>query len=125
MFRLNRKDNVAFYPELVGDDANKLEDYKLVVDTSKDFPEELLVAKSREVLKDILLRQQLRNSQVFTQITSNKDMIREYYSQLEHMLRLYFGQILTVKKQMQFEFENIFQTSTVLEVLQRFEDKMK
>ena len=98
MFRLNRKDNVAFYPELVGDDANKLEDYKLVVDTSKDFPEELLVAKSREVLKDILLRQQLRNSQVFTQITSNKDMIREYYSQLEHMLRLYFGQILTVKK---------------------------
>ena len=56
MFRLNRKDNVAFYPELVGDDANKLEDYKLVVDTSKDFPEELLVAKSREVLKDILLR---------------------------------------------------------------------
>ena len=98
MFRLNRKDNVAFYPELVGDDPNKLQDYKLMVDTSKDFPEELLVAKSREVLKDILLRQQLRNSQVFTQITSNKDMIREYYSQLEHMLRLYFGQILTVKK---------------------------
>ena len=50
-------------------------------------------------------------------------MIRECYSQLELMLRLYFGQILTVKKEMHFEFELSFSTSNILEVLARYEEQ--
>lgn len=55
-FRLHRKDGLHYYPELVGDDADKFDHYRLVIDATKDFPKELLMAKSLEVLKDMLLR---------------------------------------------------------------------
>lgn len=38
------------------------------------------------------------------------------------MLRLYFGQILSVKKEMQFEFEMNHSTERILEVLKRYEE---
>ena len=41
------------------------------------------------------------------------------------MLRLYFGQILSVKKEMQFEFELMFSRTDIMGVLIRYEEILK
>jgi len=80
------------------------------------------MAKSPDVLRDLLLKHSLKKKNMKGLVIQNTDMIREFYSQLGHLMMHYYGQILRVKRELQFEFELGIAVSNIDEVLRKYEE---